>query len=282
MPPAPPLDYAPTSHPRRRWRRILLISLFLSIAIVSWHFRHPILSRSKLLVAQYRCMHYAAPPDELVYEEDMQRGDQLIARDPAHYIRARHFPMRYMPVSETPACRKTPCWDALCDSFPAQVSNSSIGWSISKSGWYALPSPSDTGFWSIPIFLHQRRAKGGENRLIVIDLEGTHGYNLTARVIRPASLTKGPQVLSESDDQGDSSDLIKIARLFNDPNHLGIQLYAGQPDPADESRFTINACIATVNIKLQGQLLPNDTIQIEVPNGDQARTQILKILGKSP
>jgi len=275
MPPAPPLDYARATHPRRRWRRILLISLLLSITILIWHFRHPILSQSKLLIAQYRCMHYAAPPDELAYEEDMQRGDQLIARDPAHYAQANNITMTYMPLSEKPAYRKTPCWENLCSSFPRPGSSNSQSWQI-------LPSPGNPKFFSIPVFLHQRRAKGGENRLIVIDIGGVYGYSLYARIIRPASLTKGPEILSEEQVVGDSIDLIKIARLFNDPNHLGIQLYAGQPDPTDESRFTINACIASVNIKLQGQLLPNDTIQIEVPSADQARTQILKILGKTP
>lgn len=254
MPPAPPLDYARAAHPRRRWRRIFLITLLLSITLLGWHFRHPILVRSKLLIAQHRCMNYTAPPGQIVYESDPQRGSALGAASKA--CQQDYFG----------TFRVVPPWESLRSEFPDPFQYILA---------FAPPRAP-----RCPLFLHQRRSASGEVRLVTVDFYG--GYSIISTVVRPGLPWRKPELLWQQSCSVEFMDILKTAALYNDPNHLGIQFYAGQPNPTDESRFTINACIASINIQLHGQLLPDDTIRVTVPSAEQSRAQIVKILGKIP
>jgi hypothetical protein len=259
---APPLDYAPSKRRRPALRRLSILLLVVA-SVCLWHYRNAILDRAKLLLAQHRCLNYSAPPTLLVYETDTGRGDRLGTAEGTRC--EQQYPSSpYSPYG--PALfRKIDARESLLRILPSN--------SPPPISFFGIPAgPGNTA----TIFLHARRANAGAERLVALDWDGNQ---IHAQVIRPASGWRGAEVLSQQWIDDDLQ-VFKIALIFNDEKHLGTQIFAGQPDPKDESRFTIDCCCFGVNFRLLGQLLPNDTISIRLPNAG-IEQQVERVYGPS-
>jgi hypothetical protein len=239
--------------------------MIVAASVFVWHYRLPMLDRAKVLRAQYLCLTYTAPADQVVYEQDKDRGDKLAAAD-ARYIQ------QYCPASDLyrttwpleGTFRMIDAREYLRRALPNHLPRTVMvnGMTFPRSGSRIAT-----------IFLHGRRTPGGEQRLVVIE----HSvYGLEIEVIRPGNLWRPPKIIGYKS-AWDVVNVLRISHLFNDEKHLGSQIYAGQPDPNDESRFTIDACSFGVKFRLLGQLLPNDMVRIEVPNVDQIIHQITRV-----
>lgn len=110
------------------------------------------------------------------------------------------------------------------------------------------------------LFLHERRNGKGQIRLVAVD--GSNGPSVAANpmhfmmsvyVIRPGGAFTQPMVVA------DASQLINVRSTFSDH----VRRYAGQPDPADPSHFTMRCQVKDQSIIIDGWLQDDDTVKLE-------------------
>jgi hypothetical protein len=226
------LDYAP---PVRWWRRrrvaaTLLVSLLLVCgASVAWRWGPWARDRITFLLAQQRCMNYAAPPNRVVITTHVEEVETLASSD-LPYRRLRR---------------------------PASVNQ---GFDVMPYSWHTAEAWQNfpAGKWEPgPAFLHARRTPGGERRLIALELSvGGDDLLIYCRNFKPASLrdngdlSRGPRTIRG------------IYRIFglNEP----IRVFAGQPDPNDASRFTIRCESGKQSAIIRGQVHDDGRVAMEV------------------
>ena len=233
----PRIDYAP-SRPRLRARtvvRVVVGSLLLGgILVGSWAWGPACWLHVKLLHWQSRSLGYAAPPGQVVFDNDSTQIRSLVSS--AGFEEAQ--------------------WTA-----PPSAFRPAAAW----QNFYRLYSP--PGRRDAPVlFLHERRNRAGEARLVVVergwpertmgDASGQGAYfSMSCLVIRPGTAFAAPLELFDSAEYVDTK-----AR----PKTLALRWYAGQCDPSDDSHFTIAFQLDGKPGILDGWLLDNDTIRLQV------------------
>ena len=188
------------------------------------------------MIAQAKA--YRAPVDQVVYEENPVEAAKLLAEGPSLYQAVRTEKMTYLPPRpwQPPVFRK--------DAAPL------TGYPI--------------------VFLHARKTPAGQERLVRVEVIGeqkmretaaTPQRNFTILTERALAVSLYPSDTSlerarvlllnlhpaahpssaawfPADSGANEKDRWQHGRVEFDPRDL-IRLYAGQPDPADESHFTI-------------------------------------------
>ena len=110
------------------------------------------------------------------------------------------------------------------------------------------------------LFLHERRNSKGHSRLVAV--EGSNGPSVAANpmhfmmsvcVIGPGGAFTQP--IAAADD----FHLINLRSTFSDH----VRRYAGQPDPADPSHFTMRCQVNDRSIIIDGWLQDDDTVKLE-------------------
>jgi hypothetical protein len=112
-------------------------------------------------------------------------------------------------------------------------------------------------------FIHARGTAGQPTRLVSVvavpnyDQGGGRRLGLFAYAEIPASLNPGSRPVDACAIHGpDSGDLLL-------PVQSSIRIFAGQPDPADQSHFTIRFEHDGKSNVIDGWLMPDDTIKLE-------------------
>jgi len=120
------------------------------------------------------------------------------------------------------------------------------------------------------VFLHRLRAAGSSERLVSVSLwppqfaglatsfnPGHFSVQLSASVVSPANLGLGtrPTFSNRLGDFGERDLPTGTLRLF-----------AGQPDPVDESHFTIRYELDGKSNIIDGWLMPDDKVKLEPRN----------------
>jgi hypothetical protein len=198
-----PLDYAPTQKPSR-WRVIRRAILWIAVALLAvlGVRRGPDFARRVVFLYHQRgCLRYTAAADQVVFDSNPARV-AILATDP-NFVIFRGCAFRKPPAD----------------------------WSAVRSGLSVSTRPGSPAI----LFLH-KRVSGGIPRLIAVErLEAANasprfipGYDVEPDTISPATFTN-------------PAGEIRIMPPFDviDGGSDDIRIYAGQPDPADESRFTI-------------------------------------------
>lgn len=198
------LDYAPRPRAHRhRWlRRMVLAGMLIALLLISARWGRSAWTRAAFLYHQRACMNYTAPPDQVVFDSNPARVAALV-KDP-NFVIYRGCAFRRLPSG----------WQAITAAF-------------------ARPSPHAI------VFLHERHVAAGS--LSLVSLERTaaadesalfvDGYDVDPIVLQPATLNQPLRGIS-----GPSGDLDVLDGWGP---HTDIRIYAGQPDPADASHFTI-------------------------------------------
>jgi hypothetical protein len=269
----PPLDYAP---PRRLWRyRWAVVWLLLTAAAVGAAARFhgpPIHRPMKYLAWQRRCMNYTAPASQVVYyEKDWVHG--LRTSPKAGYDRV-YFGPQTMPMANIPMGYMPPVW-----------AENSSAWICAGGSWFgpgADPDPSES-----LAFLHSRRTPGGRERLVAVKtiavLEWQSGCDiyLMGAAYRPATIRPGStlQMLGPGERAvfasmpSPSRPPPGLLRLIpHDRQGLAAAtVYAGQPDPADATHFTIAYSIGPAGGTIDGRLGDDDAVSLAVRDGPAAK-----------
>jgi hypothetical protein len=194
----PQLDYAtPLPWRRRKMVRRWLVAVLVVLSAVVW--APGFWNRVQVLWWQRQCLAYVAPADQVVYD-DGPAALQLLSG--AGMTRSRTVGSSRTMV----AARTVKCWDGLKQFVPT-----------GKSG--AL------------LYLHRGRNASGAERLIVVEFNYRHYYQLDFDCwdLSPANPVTALGLRSNAD-------------TFPMPFDAGdkpLRFYAGQPDPNDPTRFTI-------------------------------------------
>jgi hypothetical protein len=258
---SPPLDYAPRTSHRRRWRRFLILTtLLLVLTALGWQYRQAIVDRVNLLTAQRRCMTHTAPRDTVVFNEHHQRGPRLVASDPSY----RDYQDGYTGFSSGPrrpqgTYQTFPAWERLAP----YVLNAAGAPAFTPA---TLLAPRGL------IFAHERRAPQRDARLVVVEVRADTHFRLIVHTLRPGGPFRTPVILKTNEVDATISDLLELGALFEDSTRI----FAGQPDPDDPARFTFRADAHGVEIKAYGHLLSDDTVRLDVPDAAELKRQILK------
>jgi len=204
----------------------VLFVLLLGVTIFAVRLGPQAGERAVLLYHQRGCLNYTAPPDQVVFDSDPARVVKL-ANDPNFVI------------SGGRAFRRSP------------------------EDWLALSRELPSGF-SPPaalLFMHELRAPGCAPRLVVIEQGGNSAnpeYFLVPggfdhRVLEPAGIQH-----ALNDVTGPCSGNTPLAPS----SRSAFRIYAGQPDPADPSHFTIRFTADGVTRVVNGHLKADGSLDM--------------------
>jgi hypothetical protein len=220
-----PIWYAPPVPWYRGYRlqRWLIRLLIIAAITCGSVWAFRLVQQLHFLYQQRQWMRYSMPDDRIVLAEGTPEVQQLLN------LREYH--------------RVTP--NAL---YPRQAAA------------YNPPADIDWAQEDACVFLHARRALGGHERLVTVGLSTQlalltgDGYQLAAAALRPATLRPGSR-------QEYCSAYLEHEELELPGGSL--RIFAGQPDPADESHFTIRYDLDGKSNTIDGWLMPDDTVKLE-------------------
>jgi hypothetical protein len=239
------LDYAAASRTRFRRTKRVVIGILICTAIHLCVLKGPgFVKRAHLLYYQRQCLTYTAPPDEIVYDRHPETAARLLA-DSAKYIAEQ--------TNSNGAVRRKPaCLEQLDQRL--------------------MPDMRDTRDGSAITFLHQRRSRNGTARLVIITglpaglwfIDTRIPTGLRGSVLSPQSTLEFapvPRTMDVRDADGDG--------IADTP--FALRIYAGQPDPADESHFTIAYEINDQKDILDGYLQDDGSVDFSYRGGASTR-----------
>lgn len=212
--------------------------------------------QDRYLAWQRRCMEYSPPPLMVVYDDEPSAWKTL-GKQPGFgqiYEGPETIPLYNPPFGYMP-----PVWEEK----PA-------AWICSDGTWLQAGFP---GRRENLAFLHGRRSPAGHGRLVVVKfvaiLQRQSGcdIHLLSAAYRPAGPRPGSTVqrllVKESNfATWSQNEVLLIPNRTQGASHS--QVFAGQADPADQSRFTIAYAIDGAPGIVEGRLNDNDTISLKV------------------
>ena len=265
------LQYAPSRRRRIRWRWVFL-ALVIIAAVPLWHDRKELVTQAKIRWSMGQCRTYTRPPDSIALESNTFHAAQLAARDSSYKL----LPPGTVIASMTrtgQAYESVEPWDTLS----ASMRSPSLPATYLRSLGPRVPT--------IPLFVHERTSKGRPTRLVVVEFGF---YGLQGFVLAPGHPWQKPTVVWSGLTHNLGETIPDtLARVYNltvqlapgeAPPPLSLRqrygaealqppahIYFGQPDPSDAAKFTIRVEIGKTPFIFEGQLMPDDTIQIEGP-----------------
>ena len=219
-------------HGRRRTQQAVL--LFASLIVVTclwfggpvaWQHFEQIWSRWELIGWQNKCLAYAAPLHQIVYDDDPAAAERLLALDPQYRLFRWHPPfVAYCP--------------AVLRRFSATVADSGIG----------------------PVFMHERCSPAGHRRLVLVQLIPSAAIACQCTVVSPAILAHEGCRVGEN--------TVILFRMRRPDERW--RFYAGQPDTADSSHFSIGYEVDHLKGSIDGWLQDNETILLQFGHSQTA------------
>lgn len=218
-PSPPPLQYAPRPGPLRRRlaRRVGVLLIVFAATFVSIRWGRPVAGRVELLYWQRQCLHYTAPPDQVVYEHGANGPPALLAGG-GDYVPVTVRPDGFQSSTPLTAAAHLP---RCAEKFLAQCPGPCI----------SLPAG--------VLFMHERQTPSGARRLVIVTsgfLQGATplfipGHDVKADILRPGTLRQPPE---------EKVGPVILDVLFSQrPTPIHLRVFAGQADAVDPTHFTI-------------------------------------------
>jgi hypothetical protein len=277
------LDYVPT--PRRHrlpWRWLGLIALLITGGLLVVY-RNVLTSQARLRWTIGQCRTFTRPPHFIALESNTFHAAQLAARDSNYALLPPRSPLsgNYYRVTRASSYSWHP-GEAYASVAPWDTLSASV----------AAPGPQAAFLRtlgvrvpSIPLFVHERTCKGRPVRLVVVELsvDNLQGFVLAPGYPwqTPTLIWRGPthnlgETIPDTVDRvhnlaihlapGETPQSLALRQRYG-PDALApaAHIYFGQPDPNDAAKFTIRVEIGKIPFTFEGQLMPDDTVQIEGP-----------------
>ena len=225
------LDYAPPGRLpqwRRHRRAIVAITIAIITGLLGWRFGPRYWQTIHTYYLQNRALSYTAPDNDCIMRFESKKADMVVSEGFHSYKDSWAVP---------------PAWGDY-----VAAANVSFG-----------PT----------LFLGYRTSSAGNHRLIAVESllgfgtdmkppkERSHAFAVVASVIAPGTLTALPTVFK--------------------PAHVGLcgavepepvlQLFAGHPDLADPSHFTIIYQVGSQRGNIDGYLQNDDTVKMQIRDG---------------
>jgi hypothetical protein len=204
-----------------------------------------------MLYWQRECLRYTQPADTIIYDEDPRSAAALLAHAQeytAYPIHRGNGPNGSVPTVNAAAAQ------ARC-----------------LTQFISLPPPNAPnlcacGFGGGPVavaFMHERISPAGHRRLVVVHYFPERdtftagfieGYNYSTTAITPGTILDAPTVAQRMYVIDVMSSWPRLPPL--------VRMYAGQPDPADASHFTIRYQMWGQEDVLDGRLKDDDSVTL--------------------
>lgn len=223
--------------PLRGWRRVnkvdaalVLLALLALVAIVRWRSIWSLYATTQAYVWQQKAIRLALPPDRPVYTEDPAEAQRLAGGDPAYGAARGTAWYIVRPVVE-------------------------------MRRWTTAAATTST---SASLFVRARRAVGGAERLVVVEMlpfaphgpAGPREFSFRYEVIAPGSPLRFPVVRG--------ADAVLSLGLRTEDR---LTVFAGQPDAADASRFTIAYLLNGQRSQIAARLGDDETVTFTPAEG---------------
>jgi hypothetical protein len=177
------------------------------------------------------------------------------AYDLAALLYHQHVCLTYHATADQVVFDSDPAHAAALANDPNFVIAGSCAFRRSPADWQPFKV---TPVWMPPtpqamVFLHERRAVGGTPRLVAIERDaGPDCLAFSASVLEPAGISRPAKAVTcgLSSNVGDTT------------SHFDTRFFAGQPDPADPSHFTIRFERAGTTHLIDGYLLADNSITL--------------------
>jgi hypothetical protein len=247
----PVLQYAKALpwHRQRRWRRVMLGTFVCILALVSWRWGKPVWRWGQVQYYQRLCLRYSRPADQIVALEggDPDEIIAVAAKDPHYVIAGTGVPI-FAAHTAVP-------FDRLMEILhPFSPSGGTLFTGV-------MPQ--------IPVlFLHARKSNAGHDRLVALFI--AHEYE-----------TRGKGDYLRIDSAVFECGIDGPRQLKSCPTPFGLEsmrgmfrFFAGQPDPADPSKFTIDYIAEyrnepAVHGSIVGRLDDKDCVELDTPNAPE-------------
>jgi len=203
-------------------RRYVFAAAGVALAIVAWRWGGDAARAAQVLYWSRQCMSYAPPADLVVFEQNATEAARLMGSGAGYQL-------TNAGEADPPHAWLSPAPYAF----------------VPQSGWAPHVA-----------FMHGRRGVDGPERLVVIELlamREPHTDNHTVLFhprVFATSVVRPPTQVRRNDD---------TVRISLAPDER-LRLYAGQPDPRDPSRFTIECVIAGERGTIEGTLRADDVV----------------------
>ena len=229
---------------------VVLVAVALRVGVTAYDY-------TNMRYSQRECLSFELPADSIVYAEDIAGRDAAM-----QFVRRR---------------RTTGATDVVPHKYLDDDGSTEIV-HVRPTAEFNFNRSAGVVFGPdvLTVFMHGRRATpGGPERLVRTGLS-------IHRTGRPARLPGGiPTTASQL--VAEPYSLATAGRTLRPlpPSHVAVagiaavplgdlRLYAGQPDPADESHFTIDYETPDGRGTIDGWLMPDDTVKLEVRDGPAA------------
>lgn len=261
------IPYGRGGLPRNVARRWLMRAAVVAILVGMAPLAKFLWQRTRVLYWQHRCLNHVDPPGTVVYEEDPDHVASLLFRPSTAYVKLPKFTLPG-PLYRVPT---------LAGKMPQEFER-------------LFPSGAD-----FVVFLHRRRSSEGKERLVVVtarvyeDLsprtaffDGHDHYFAGFYIKLGEGVAVVPAGIFGPEPSLPAADPMAGYSLTKNPqeNVTGYRLFAGQPDPIDESRFTIRYEVGTGNYEretvqkptwisgeIEGQLQTDGEVKLTVGSG---------------
>lgn len=261
-PPIPQLDYAPPHPSRGRWfKRTFLAFLVLSnlyFAFDKWG--GGLRLQARMLRYQQQCLRFAQPPTRVVLSTNPSQMAFLLSQgydEPASMGGPNIAHLTFDPTAI----------DVLhqFDNLSNEIESRSRTPATAIGGIFAAPS--DVNQTDPLVYLHKRTSPSGHVRLVGCSasfflLPKTFAQ-IEAFAIEPASVFGLRR----------KCELAQAAaplRLKQATDYGWIQLFAGQADPTNPARFTIQYETPEGHGDVEGILMDDDAVQLRIADGPLA------------
>jgi hypothetical protein len=222
----------------------LVLVAVAAVGTVAWKRYGPRLQkRMQMLSLQRQCLEYQPAADAVLYAQDGTDTDTAASQPWKRFLTMK-------PV---------PAWQTFQEQH------------VAPSG----PLP-DSGLQSQgTLFLGERRSPAGNRRLVAVDLRTSwnnkgHWYaTVEKRAVVPGTFRADPRETwggPPADDLTTTNLVGQREDLFIFDWNRKVTLYAGRPDPADPSHFTIDYAVDYRRETIDGWLRDDDAVDLKLRN----------------
>jgi hypothetical protein len=217
------------------------------LGLATWKWGPAALRQAQVRYYQHQCLIYAAPADQVVYEEEPAEAAKLLAN------RSDYAPFRWDFWAPPSAKMPAPAATRILPSYQ----------SFESLNGRRMGMPGGTAYESV-LFLHERTTSSGQRRLVKVTLIAAP-FSFWAFVIegdgyeshRWAQSNRYPTWIEPLDTGPRNSGSPWP------PHPPQLRIYAGQPDPKDASHFTIRYQAWGQQDVMDGYLVNSDTVTLK-------------------
>lgn len=234
------LEYGanPPLHRRRIRRRAILLLVLISVGFAAWRYGPVAYRRAQLLYFQRQCLNFQQPPDFVAFESDPDAAARLIKQ-------GTHSPFGAIGTVQA-------------DGTIAWLRQPSAGFYPKCLIDFTEHGDGDDAVDGAFVYLHERTSAAGKRYLVGVYLEVGNEISIEHFVLTPA--TTSTNVVHHLQ----TSSFLGTETWKGAATARNVRFFAGQSDPNDPSRFSIDFEVAGRRDTLDGRVDDDGGIMLQL------------------